>query len=378
VNSAAGCNDNDSLSLLQHAVTLGIYCGLLTNPFYIYNDLYLECGNYTDSFAITYDIYGFVGERYTCSTSAAFPNGSSSDVLYIPDVSIVTDDNWLSAFDQDCYTISKTTSSPSTLAAVVPAPVVSSYLFSPTHNRSVHPVNPTIAPRISPVQPTFLEPSATPVQPTFVEPSATNDVPIGLVVGASLGGLGLIFLLALGFRKYQTKHKAARSGRGQSITSSHASEVADMISCSVSGGTTDDLDDKNHPIENLRRNHVVVAPPRPNYAVKYKDQASTVNVQLPQQVHDPADLATATDHSHKNSGINPVLVAPPQPHYALNYKDQAQTVIEHLPPPQQQVHDATTDALPLVAARDVRTAAKKARTRKGPKAEPPGRQFLEL
>jgi hypothetical protein len=172
--------------------------------------LYLECGNYTDSFAITYDIYGFVGERYTCSTLATFPNGSSSDVLHIPDVSIVTDDNWLLAFDQDCYTISKTTSSPSTLAAIVPAPVVSSYLFSPTQNRSLHPVNTTIAPRITPVQPTFIEPSTTPVQPTFIEPSASNGVPIGLVVGASLGGLGLIFLLALGFRKYKTKNMAKK------------------------------------------------------------------------------------------------------------------------------------------------------------------------
>jgi hypothetical protein len=319
VSSDVGCNGNTEISILQHAVTLGIYCRLSTSPYYFYGDSYIECGNDSYNFDRPYDM----GGRHLCSTSVTFPTGSSGAVLNIPNVSIVTDDTWLLAFDEDCFTQTVTVSPP-----FVPVPVT----LSPV---SVSNAPITAQPMFAPTPRPFVQPRGTPIEST-----SSGGAPVGAVIGGTIGGMVVICLVVIILILSKKKNHATAATHGQSNKPSSAHNALLVRHDHDTSFSPTNFHDVTANEANIRNNY-------PTPVIK----------QLPMDV----------------SGAAPLPVPAPQPHYEVNYKDQARTVI--VQQQQQPISVVPTD-LPVVVAMEV-SAALVGSTHTA-KAEPPGRQFLDV
>jgi hypothetical protein len=237
-SSNASCTGTTTSSFIQHAVTLGIYCNLPSNPRYVFVDYYLECDDDSYSFDTIFDTYGVDGGRYICSTSATFPSGSSSTQV-IPNVAIVTDNTWLTDPIQECFTISRAsppssssvttfvpvlapitnTPIPMALVPVSDTPVTSAPLQMNIDQPGLSPVAVVLLPVVpSPVVPRNNEApmiSRTAVSPvaTLQTASATSRSSFGPLAGGIVGGLAvvcvfLIGLLAFGYIVYQKKNSS--------------------------------------------------------------------------------------------------------------------------------------------------------------------------
>jgi hypothetical protein len=353
VNSNAGCSGNAAMSFLRHAVTLGIYCALSTEPFYFYGDQYVECGNYTNNFDLAYEMYGIDTERYMCSSSATFPAGSVSAFLVIPDVSIVTDDRWLVNRDKICYTSTTSNIPPSapTASTVAPIPVV----LSPVSVSSIPIVE---RPIISPTQRPFDQPVDTamniPVAPRQIAPvepalSSSTGTPIGAVVGGIIGGMAVVCLLVIIFLMSRRKTNAtAPGGHNKPINTTHYTN-AQSVSAT---GASNDHDTLSSPTDTRELASNGVA------------SISTYN----SNSHPPFVPQTPMNTTF---GTTPALVVTPQPHYAVNYKDQARTVI--IP----SVVTPVQTEVPMAMAMEVSATSAEGSSRTS-QAEPPGRHFVDM
>jgi hypothetical protein len=303
------------------------------DPYYFYGDLYIECGNSSYSFDKPFSMYGFVGERYMCSTSVTFSTGSSDAVLKIPDVSIVTDDTWLIALDDECFTRPVALSPPS-----VPVPVTLSPVSISSAPITAQPMSPPIRrPSVQPVDQIVISPVA-PQRGAPIESTSSNGAPVVAVVGGIIGGMVVLCLVAIILVLLKRKNHVASSTHDHSnkpkpSTTHSAQSVNDDHDASFSQSYSHDVTASNAASMNT-----------------FNDKHySTPMQQLPLNV----------------SVTTPVPVDTQQPHYAVNYKDQARTVIAQQQ--QQQSISIISTELPVVMAVEGST-----------RAEPPGRQFMHI
>jgi hypothetical protein len=178
------CESNAETATIQHAVTLGVYCtDQAPDNLYNFSDPYFECTESTDQFKeLSGDGLGFnsTASRYACTTSAAFaPGSSSSNPQIISSVAITTDDYWLSAMNEPCFT-SYVSAPPvqTTSAPVTPSPTVmntaSPSLFPtspPMDQLTSQPTNAPVAAVTTPAPALIFTPSPMGMETTTTSPS---------------------------------------------------------------------------------------------------------------------------------------------------------------------------------------------------------------
>jgi hypothetical protein len=212
--SVAFCDGNNASAFIRHSVTLGVYCDVSPDPFYIYSDAYFECPEASHQFDVLDNTY------FLCSESATFAAGSSSaNTQIIPSVAITTEEYWLSNPREGCFTqiqsgdtpiapttntpvtppITANTNLPTSLPTFVPeAPTFLS--LSPTRAKAAFPSN-------QPNNPSVMEPTApNETAPAIVEPTVT-DSSSSSVIGPAIGGVvaGLLIIAVIVFLVYRRK-----------------------------------------------------------------------------------------------------------------------------------------------------------------------------
>ena len=176
---------------------MGVECAGEMNRYY--SDLLFECGSPSHQFYILVsNQYNLFGDRHTCSESATITKGSStSDIQFIPSVSIATDSLWQRSPILECVNMvdSILTAGPSVTPTVLPAvtmPVI------PTTNVLV------------PVAPTFNSSPLTdvpvPVAPMFsgspmIDATGGINSAVFAVVGVIVGGIIISLIVLFIYKK---------------------------------------------------------------------------------------------------------------------------------------------------------------------------------
>ena len=93
------CSGGTEATTFFHAVQLGIECDGNIN----FSDTYVECGAQSHQFAKLNDFFEVVGPtRWTCAELVEFSPSQMLAAQVFPDVSIVTDDLWLTSAPDAC------------------------------------------------------------------------------------------------------------------------------------------------------------------------------------------------------------------------------------------------------------------------------------
>jgi hypothetical protein len=284
------CEGNDGQAVIQHAVTLGVYCTDLPpdDPYY-FSDTYFECSESTNQFKVLSDDtvgYGFnsTANRHSCAASATFPfDSSSSNPKSISNVAISTDDNWISSMDDACFsaayvamTNAPVTLTPTTQISSSPALFLS---FPPTDAPTVQPTNPLVAD--VPIQMLVAPLTSSPVQ----SPEGISGKLIGGVIGGIAGGIVISALVA--FIVLQRKGAA---GGNQDTSVEPPSMVATKQTLPAPVAST--------PPTRLT-----------NYEVNYKDQSRSVVAAA--VVAENLPFAVALDTSAESGGSKSRKSEPP-------------------------------------------------------------------
>jgi hypothetical protein len=316
-------------------VTLGVYCNVASGQLYFYDDLYFECANDSYNFDRIFEMFGFDGIRYMCSTSATFPIGSSSaNAQLIPDVASVTETYWLTNADEGCFEISNVpvAPTPSAPTALTPSQVPTTQV-GPTSLST-----PTNAPQE--ILPLTDSPILSPITPRATTPTVSDNstLPIGAVVGGVVGGIALA-LLVIGYFVIRKKSSAS-TGSGRKP------ETLDVHSTSVTG-TTYDLDLTSAPLSDQSHQNN-----------SSSNEADIVSAPQPPVIQSP-----------------PMPISPSsQPQYDVNFKDQARSVIgspRHMP---TVTGVPIQENIPIAVAMDVSGASGGSNATR---SEPPGRRIEE-
>jgi hypothetical protein len=350
MNSDATCAGNNAASFLQHAVTLGIYCGLSTNATYIYADLVLDCGNYLHSFDKVSKMYGIGDERYMCSTSATFPSNSSSATLVIPNVSIVTDDTWLRLSDDECF-IYNTNSPPSLPTTPVSTPFTNSA-------KSLVPVL---------MAPIDTAPSV-PIQAAPIAPTAADGIPIGVVVGGIIGGLVVICLVIIIFIISHRNSTVTITGHKPDITNAYPicpTRASDDQDPSSAPNTTHNSTSNEASNSNGVDHHLS--------PIQYISSASGAST-IPSDSRNPPLVSSSVPNT--SLGV-PILATPLSTAYTVDYKDQSRSVIGL-----SQQHITVTGTpveidIPIVMAVEHNTNSVSGESNPA-RSGPPGRHLIDL
>jgi hypothetical protein len=147
----AFCESNSREATVTQATQLSVYCKVINDFFW--SDQYFECGSIDNAWALQ-DEFAASGFRYTCTSNATFPAGSTTnESQVIPETVITTDPSWVNNPDGTCFKLSKAgaTARPSV------SPVAQSASLSPA----------TLAPIVTPtVRPTTDLPTSAPIANT--------------------------------------------------------------------------------------------------------------------------------------------------------------------------------------------------------------------
>jgi hypothetical protein len=331
------CEGNDRLAVIQHAVTLGVYCTDLPpdDPYY-FSDAYFECSESTSQFKVLSDDtvgYGFnsTANRHSCAASATFPlASSSSNPKSISNVAITTDDNWIYLMDDGCFAAYKSAAPvPMTNAPSTPTPTIQ-ITSSPTLFPSLPPTDaPTMPPTTPPVaavptmKPATPPVAAVPIQmfeaPLTSSPVQSPERISGTLIGGVIGGIaGAAVILALvGFIVFQRKADS---------TNSKKPDVGSSQWSSVEGTAGGNHDSSLGPPPMLATPQAYPAPDSPtptypapvspapptqsaDYQVHYKDQSRTVVAAA--VVAENVPFAVALDTSAESGGSKSRQSEPP-------------------------------------------------------------------
>ena len=151
------CSSGLETVTVSHAVALGIVCFSGTVPLYF--DSYTECDSASHQFYAGRDEYHFLYTFLVCNETASFELGTATTPQNIPNVTIRTDDKWLTLTNKECITRTPANQIPAT-----PAPVT---------------VPPTQVPSASPMEDVSISPTMDPTTKKVVSPPSLAPVPTG-------------------------------------------------------------------------------------------------------------------------------------------------------------------------------------------------------
>jgi hypothetical protein len=175
------CGNSTQPAVVRNAVTLGVACKS-DNATFIYNDhLLFECGDASDDFENIVDSSVVESPRYSCGSLSTFASSSVPTEQVITNVSITTDDLWLTKEFSDCFTFGSNSSAPS-----VPTTNV-----TPTTLAPIQAPTTIVAPNtLSPSQATLSSSDAVPA--TTADSRSDTGIWIGLFVGGVTTGIILV------------------------------------------------------------------------------------------------------------------------------------------------------------------------------------------
>jgi hypothetical protein len=339
------CESNTLAATIQHVVTLGVYCTDLPpdDPYY-FADPYFECTESTDQFEPLTDdtLFNSTSSRHGCSASKTFaPGSTSSNPQIVSSVAITTDDTWLSAMDEACYTrYISAAPVPLINAPVSPSPTVMIDATRPSQSPTIllsvvltspPPTNRSALATPAPARAPILTHAAT---PTLIgQPTASSNDNSGALIGGVVGGIGAAIVIAslIGFLFWRRK---------ADYGDTHKSEVGGARLSFTEG--TDGQDKLLGPAD-------VLATQQPS--------------------HDPVPPASVLA-TQQTTSSSPALV--PSAHYEVGYKDQTRTVIAAIP----AVAAAEFIPVPFAVALDMSAASGESRSSQ--RSEPPGRFHEEM
>jgi hypothetical protein len=333
---SAFCESNTLSATIQHTVTLGVYCsGIRPDDPYFFVDLYFECPEPTNEFDVLIaDNLGYnsTSGRYSCSASASFASGSSaSSPQNISSVTITTDDNWRSNALSNCYTRVALSNAPVTRAPTVVMNTTSPSLFptfTPMDQLTSPPTKPPVA-TAAPILPQETTPTI-----SVQSPQSNND-DSGKVIGGVVGGIaaGIVIMSLIGFFVFRSPVDSSIRPKAEVHNS-----VADAPLSIPEGTARHDSLLGPAPVAvaaHALATAVPIAPYTNNYTVDYKDQARTVQPEIPAaavaEVVPFAAVALDTSVASGGSQKPTHPIAPSTNNYNVDYKDQAQTVQPEIP-----------------------------------------------
>jgi hypothetical protein len=233
LGASAYCESNTLSVTIQHTVTLGVYCSdLRPDDPYIFLDVYFECPESTTQFDfLGSETPGFnnTSGRYACSALLEFAKDSStSSSKSISKVVITTDDYWRTNASDSCYT------------------------------------------RIS---------SAAPVPSSSIDSSTTATTVASALIGGVVGGIAAALVIGSLIGFFVLRRPADSSNVPK------AAIHDDVAPLSIPAGTARH-DSLLGPAPVAVAAHalptaVPIAPSANNYTVDYKDQARTVQPEIP-------------------------------------------------------------------------------------------------
>jgi hypothetical protein len=176
---------------ISHAVALGIVCFSGTVP--VYFDSFTECDSASHQFYAGRDEYHFLYTFLVCNETASFELGTATTPQNIPNVTIRTDDKWLTLTNKECITRTPANQIPATPAPVtIPPTQVPS--ASPMEDVSISPtMDPTTkkvasSPSLAPVSTGTREVPPTSAGINTNDDSSDKGTLIGIVVGCAAVG----------------------------------------------------------------------------------------------------------------------------------------------------------------------------------------------
>jgi hypothetical protein len=221
-DSTVLCGNNANPAVIRNAVTLGVACksenATITS---MYNDhLLFECGEASDDFENIVDSSVIEGVRYSCGSLATFASSSVPTEQVVSNVSITTDDLWLSKEFSDCFTLSRSNTVPSvpmqvptTNTAPIEAPTTNSAPMQapPINSAPIQGLTTTRAPISSvpihaPTAPDILAQNA----PVTAPNNSTTIKLIGSVVGGLVGGMMVMAFSCLAYTRRRQRNDTER------------------------------------------------------------------------------------------------------------------------------------------------------------------------
>jgi hypothetical protein len=336
------CESNTLSAIIQHVVTLGVYCTDLPpdDPYY-FADPYFECTESTDQFNILSEegLFNSTSFRYGCTAFKTFASGStSSNPQIISSVAITTDDLWLSRMDEACYT-----QYVSAAPVVSPSPTAVMNTTGPSLFLTVSPTDAPISPSANPPVEVTVPIQGGATTPTLPgQSTASNNNDNVALIGGVVGGIGAAIVIGslIGFLVW--RHKTDSSD-------THKSEVSGA-KYSFTEGTT------GH--DNLLGPDAVSATHQPSPTPVAQASVSATQPTLPVP---PASVSATQPTSSSPASV-------PSTNFDVGYKDQARSVIGAIPAV------AVADyVVPIAVALD--TSAASGASRSSQRSEPPGRVF---
>jgi hypothetical protein len=215
-DSTVLCGNNANPAVIRNAVTLGVACKS-QNETIIYNDhLLFECAEASDDFENIVDSSVVENPRYSCGSLATFASSPVSTEQVLSNVSITTDDLWLSKKFSDCFTIGSSMTAPSV----------------PTTNISPSTLAPVQAPKNN-TAPITLPPSQAPkttasLQTTNPSTKADSKSDTGIWIGLFVGGVttGILIVAGIVFLQRRKTRTTANPPVEESMVNSSLSATS--------------------------------------------------------------------------------------------------------------------------------------------------------
>jgi hypothetical protein len=195
--SSVLCANNAIPGVVRNAVSLGVACETENATTFFYNDyLFFECGATSDDFENVVDSSDTT--RYACGSLATFATSTVPTEQVLSNVSISTDDLWLSKQFMQCFTFSG-----------IAAPSVPAVSMAPTTPAPIQaPITSTAPITESPSQVPIASDVGKMRNPTL-NSTASNGIPVsaadkndtGLWIGLFIGGLttGIVIVAGIVF-----------------------------------------------------------------------------------------------------------------------------------------------------------------------------------
>ena len=202
------CSLVQETTTVSHAVALGVICLDSTVPLYF--DSYVECDSASHQFYTGSSEYHFPSNFLVCNETASFEPVSSiiPSQQNIPNVTIRTDDQWLTLTSKDCITITPAANQIPATPAPVNVPPTQVPSASPMEDVSI---SPTMDP--APVLTGPREAPATNASMNNSDNSSSNGTLIGIVVGCAV--VGILVATVIGYLLLRNRSSRATAEKAR-------------------------------------------------------------------------------------------------------------------------------------------------------------------